>query len=273
MLKQRVITIAVAAPLFVAIVLFPPAPIFKLAAAAVIAAGAYEWARLSALSGWASRTGFALAVVSLCFLLENRATEWSLQPLVYWMSLVWWMFVVVWLVRCQRVGIGKRPPTILMLGMGVITLIPVWLVLVMLRALPDNGPELAMFVLLLTWVADIGAYITGRLVGRIKLAARISPGKTLEGVGGGLLAVVALAIAANPYFDFAGEKAWLCIGVSIAAAILSVAGDLYVSMLKRIANVKDSGNLVPGHGGVLDRIDSLTASAPVFMFGYIYWLA
>lgn len=270
MLKQRIASIVVAAPLFVALVLYAPSAVFKFALAAVLAAGAYEWAGLASAAGPVRRGLYALAVTALALLLEHYAGVLRLQPGLYWIALLWWVFVIVWLARYQQAGGGEKPHPVSMFGMGLLTLVPAWFVLVALHA---RTPELALFVFLITWFADIGAYVVGRLAGRIKLAPALSPGKTLEGVAGGLAAVLVLAVLANQYFGFSGAAAWLCVGISLVSAAVSVAGDLYVSMLKRFAGVKDSGRLIPGHGGVLDRVDSLNAAAPVFMIGFGYWLA
>jgi phosphatidate cytidylyltransferase len=140
-------------------------------------------------------------------------------------------------------------------------LVPVWLALVRLH---EQGPQLMLFLLLLVVAADIGAYFAGRALGKHKLAPRVSPGKTWEGVGGGLVAAAMMAAFGVWWFDMdAVPFMALCIVVAIA----SVVGDLTESMFKRHAGLKDSGNLLPGHGGVLDRVDSVTAAAPVFLIG------
>ncbi|HEY3486732.1 MAG TPA: phosphatidate cytidylyltransferase, partial [Gammaproteobacteria bacterium] len=119
--------------------------------------------------------------------------------------------------------------------------------------------------------ADIGAYIGGKLYGRVKLADAISPGKTLEGLVGGLVAAALTVGAASFYFDAVPVSILIAIGM--VTAVLSVIGDLFESLMKRMAQVKDSGAILPGHGGVLDRIDSMTIAAPTFVFAWLRWIA
>jgi phosphatidate cytidylyltransferase len=147
---------------------------------------------------------------------------------------------------------------------GFLALVPAWVALAYLYLSKPAGPEMVLYLLGLVWAADIGAFFAGRTFGRVKLAPRVSPSKTWEGVLGGLIfgAVVAALGAAwlkQPRLGF------ICL--SVAVVFVSIVGDLTESMFKRYAGVKDSGALFPGHGGVLDRIDSVTAAAPVFLLG------
>jgi phosphatidate cytidylyltransferase len=135
----------------------------------------------------------------------------------------------------------------------------------------EYGPGYVILLFLLIWGADTGAYFAGRAFGKHKLAARVSPGKTWEGVFGGMLLALTVALGATQWLEPAGQLVPFLVLVAVTVAI-SVLGDLAESLFKRIADVKDSGGLLPGHGGVLDRIDSLTAAAPVFTLGLI-WLS
>jgi phosphatidate cytidylyltransferase len=137
--------------------------------------------------------------------------------------------------------------------------------------MPARGPEWVLLLCLLVWAADIGAYIAGKLYGRIKLAPAISPGKTLEGLAGGLIAAGIVVYIAAFYFNSMPVAMLVMLGMVTAA--LSVIGDLFESLMKRMAEVKDSGSLLPGHGGVLDRIDSMTIAAPLFAFGCLHWFS
>jgi phosphatidate cytidylyltransferase len=148
---------------------------------------------------------------------------------------------------------------------GALVLIPAYLAIMSLYLLQ---PALLLFVLIIVWVADIGAYFTGKRFGKVKLAPKISPGKTWEGVFGGLLAVAVLALVRARWLEI---EIVVLLPFCLAVAIISIIGDLTVSMFKRNAGVKDSGRLFPGHGGVLDRIDSVTAAAPLFALG-ISWV-
>jgi phosphatidate cytidylyltransferase len=131
-----------------------------------------------------------------------------------------------------------------------------------------NGEQLFLFLLVLVWAADIGAFFAGRRFGRVKLAPRVSPNKTWEGVLGGVVAGLIAAVAGSVWFGFAkGPFIALCVAVVLA----SIVGDLTESMFKRFAGLKDSGKVLPGHGGVLDRIDSVTAAVPFYVLG-LGWL-
>ncbi|MEX1265985.1 MAG: phosphatidate cytidylyltransferase, partial [Woeseia sp.] len=129
-------------------------------------------------------------------------------------------------------------------------------------------PALLLFMLVVVWAADIGAYFSGKTFGRVKLAPSISPGKTWEGVIGGLLLVLVLVVLRGYW---AGDNLAVLVPFCVAVALLSVVGDLTVSIFKRNAGVKDSGKLFPGHGGLLDRIDSVTAASPLFALGVLWF--
>ncbi|MES9871768.1 MAG: phosphatidate cytidylyltransferase, partial [Candidatus Sedimenticola sp. 6PFRAG7] len=152
--------------------------------------------------------------------------------------------------------------------LGVFVLVPAWAALVMIHGYGEKGPMLLLFSLTLTWVADSGAYFAGRRWGRVKLAPAISPGKTREGVYGALAGSVLWGLLLAWYAPELGPLPILVI-FCLLVCVISVIGDLFESLLKRQAGIKDSGNLLPGHGGVLDRIDSMTAVAPVFAFGLL----
>jgi phosphatidate cytidylyltransferase len=147
---------------------------------------------------------------------------------------------------------------------GFIVLVPSWLLLAQLHGTAPLGRGLAMTVLAIVWAADVGAYTFGRLFGRVKLAPAVSPGKTWEGVTGGVAAAAAAALGAALLLKL---PAGALVAIGVATALVSVVGDLTVSVFKRNVGLKDSGTLLPGHGGVLDRIDSLTAAVPVFVLG------
>ena len=129
-----------------------------------------------------------------------------------------------------------------------------------------------MFFFALIWVADIAAYFVGKRFGKNKLAPKLSPGKSREGVLGALLASVVMAIIGLQMFTFSKQASLYFIGLCVLTALISVVGDLYESLLKRNAGVKDSGTILPGHGGVLDRVDSITAAAPGYLLG-LYWVS
>jgi phosphatidate cytidylyltransferase len=154
---------------------------------------------------------------------------------------------------------------------GVLVIVPAWAALAELHALGTNGPKLVLMLLVMVWLADSGAYFAGRQWGRTKLAPVISPGKTWEGVYGGLLASLLFAAIAGGLYSQSIKWTLTFMAVSLVTVLFSVAGDLLESLMKRQSGIKDSGSIIPGHGGIFDRIDSLVAAAPVFLIGFL-WL-
>ena len=172
---------------------------------------------------------------------------------------LWWIAALIWLFRFPT----AIPAWVVALG-GLCVILPAWLALAFLHGLQPSGRFMVFLVMASVWAADMGAFFAGKQFGRVKLAPRVSPGKTWEGVAGGLLTAVLVATGLCVFFG-ADWKALL--PVVVCTAIISVVGDLTVSMFKRNAGLKDSGSVFPGHGGVMDRLDSLAAAAPVFVLG------
>ena len=270
MLRLRVLSALVLVPLVVWGLFAWPQPLFAAFLGAFIAVGAWEWTVLSGLRGVPVRLGYvALIVLSGVAVMAVPAL---MQPLLVAAAAFWLLAFI------EHVGGGALDAGLLasfpgkLLG-GFLVLLPAWLVPLTLRALPD-GEWLALFLMLYVWGADTGAYFAGHRFGRHKLAPRVSPGKTWEGVAGGLATVLVVAMAAGVYkLGFAGAALVLWVALSLFTGLVSVLGDLFESRLKRIAGVKDSGTLIPGHGGVLDRIDAFTAAAPVFALAWLLWRA
>lgn len=261
MLKQRILT-AIVALSVIAIVLFVvPESVARIVIAVLFLAAAWEWAgflfapdRIRQKAVYVIFIGLTIGMVFL------NLPDARLTLTIFKVAMVWWAIALVWLFLYPT-PIAKPVAWLC----GTFVMVPAWLALDFLYR---TAPDLLLFVLLIVWVADIGAYFVGRGFGRVKLAPQISPGKTWEGVLGGLAAVFLLATAGARFVDI--EVATL-VPFCVAIAMLSVVGDLTVSMFKRNAGVKDSGALFPGHGGVLDRIDSVTAAAPLFTLG-LAWL-
>ncbi len=268
MLKARIITALLLLPLVLGAIFLLPTWAFSLTLGAVVLLGAWEWARLVNVERESSRWAWLGVAVVLMGLLGGGWAEPSplLFPLLV-LGAVWWVVASWQVVRFPGESVGDgafRGPWALMVGLLV--LIPAWAGLVWLHGL-EGGPWFVLMVLVITWAADVGAYFAGRGLGRHKLAPRVSPGKTWEGAVGGVL--LALLAALLMYFLFPLPSLPLVAMLSIAAVtvVFSVFGDLYESLIKRRRGVKDSGTLLPGHGGVLDRIDSLTATGTVFALG------
>ncbi len=237
--------------------------------ALVIAQGAWEWSALAGLGGGQRNLyvgAMLLALVSTAPLIHHPA---FLQGLLL-LAVAWWLWVLHWLRRAEREGIGAvfgRTASWSLPLAGFLVLVPAWHVLVLLHSNGSAGLALLLALLGIVWGADSGAYFAGRRWGRHRLAPRLSPGKTWEGVGGGVVAAATIALLAAVWLDFPGGAVLGFVLLAVLTALFSVAGDLFESLLKRHRGVKDSGRLLPGHGGILDRIDSLTAAAPVYTLG------
>ena len=266
MLKQRIITALLLALVFIGVLFFCPPWIFALFVGAVTALAAWEWANLCHIIAAAARVLYTVVVlaiaVGLWLLMENTALITMEQLLL--VSCVWWAVALLWVQGYPNSVVLWQSRWTRMV-MGGLVLIPCLLGLVFLRSW-SNGQWLVIGVVLVVAAADIGAYFAGRRFGRRKLAPRVSPGKSWEGVVGGVVAVTLLGLI---YATIRDANTGVVLAIVLPAALASVIGDLLESMLKRFRGVKDSGHLLPGHGGVLDRIDGLAAAVPVFALAVI----
>jgi phosphatidate cytidylyltransferase len=267
MLKLRILSTLVLIPLVLwALFAWPPAG-FAGFIGMFILAGAWEWSALAGQQGRATRFVY-VGTVGIGGILVFLNPAWTM-PLLLLAAMFWlWAFVEL-LTGDGRDGfLASQPGRLLS---GLLVLVSTWVAIVSLRQLPQ-GEWLSLFLYLLIWGADIGAYFAGHHFGRHKLAPAISPGKTWEGVAGGLAIAVVLALGTGLLgWKWQGWELVFWLALAIATMLISVLGDLFESRVKRIAGVKDSGNLIPGHGGVLDRIDSMTAAAPVFVLAWQVW--
>jgi phosphatidate cytidylyltransferase len=266
-LVQRVVTALVLLPLLIgAIAYLPPPWLYAVFCGAGLIA-AWEWAGLMGPAG--TRVPVRAAFVGSCAAV--MLLGWFLRAHAFWAcaaAAVWWVFAIT-LVRGYPANFERsRPPLGAMWLIGLLLVVPTMLGLWMLHAM-HNGPWRVFFLFFLIFAADTGAYLAGRNFGRRKLAPSVSPGKTVEGMIGGLLLCAAWAACAGPLvfeIDRPGQIALLVL-VSLVVAAFSVLGDLAESMFKRAAGVKDSGTILPGHGGMLDRVDSILAGAPMMALG------
>ena len=277
-LPRRATTAIVVVPVAVVAVLVLPTEGVALLFAIVVVAASVEWARMTA-PGRRARYAFPLVVavsMPLLWLAGTQRPGWLL--ILCAISLAWWCIALAWIVRfeqaCPRApqSAGRdvaTPGRVSFAGIaGWMVIVPAWAGLVYVHGSTEDGPSRVLLILLVVWAADIGAYFAGRRFGVRRLAARTSPGKTVEGVAGGMAAVAVPGIAAGLWLDLPMAHVALLALLCVAAGALSVLGDLLESLVKRKSGVKDSGNLLPGHGGVLDRIDSLTSAAPAFAVGF-----
>ncbi|WP_331346472.1 phosphatidate cytidylyltransferase [Cellvibrio sp. UBA7661] len=268
MLRQRVITALILTAIFLAALFVLPAGYFSFFIGAVLLIGAWEWARLSGLTAIWQRLLYSVVLLMLLIgvaayfgfvgEIRLRLTDDAIRNLLV-VGCSWWAIALL-LVQGYPNSSLLWGHQLLRLIMGVLVLIPTWVALVYVRQLPD-GAWLVFLLIVVVALADSGGYFVGRRFGKHKLAPAVSPGKTWEGFAGGLLANCLLALMLAVVLDV-GLLWILC--VILPASLVSVLGDLLESMVKRHAGVKDSGNILPGHGGILDRVDGITASAPVF---------
>ena len=271
MLKARLISAAVMVPLVVAGVLYLPTEVFALVLGLIVAAGLWEWSRLVTLHGMIARLVYVAVVLLLPGLLWQVRPETYLD-LVLSVAVGWWLWALFW-VSHPQIGAQAGPLTkILKMLAGVLVMVPAWVALVVLHGNDNNGPLLVLIVLIMIWLADSGAFFAGRKWGRTRLAPLVSPGKTREGVYGGLLASLVFAAAAGGFYSQSYSWTLAFLVVSLLAMMFSVVGDLLESLMKRQSGIKDSGSIIPGHGGVLDRVDSMFAAAPMFLVG-LRWLS
>lgn len=256
LLLTRALTAAALLAAFLGALFWLPHALFALLIAAIIGLGGHEWARLCKL-GPAPAAGYGTLCFALCY-----TSSLLLVPAAWVFSLAsaFWVFAAPWWLARGSRGVARG----LDLAVGFLVLVPAGLAAILLE------PAQLLLVLGLTWVADTGAYLAGRAIGRRKLAPGISPGKTWEGVAGGAAASVFYAIIwalFSPGLQARIQGAvWIVfLAGTMLLFALSVVGDLFESAAKRRAGVKDSGSLLPGHGGILDRIDSATATLPPAM--------
>lgn len=260
-LLQRLLTAAALIPVVIWVVLYAPTTAFVAVLSLIVFIAAYEWAALSRIQGQLNKYLLAGVILLLSHLfngLEMSALFGLMQ-----LSLALWVTTVLLLMIRPALLLNIKISQPLMLLLGVVVIALTFVSLNQLRVNFQNGPQLLMYLLLLIWTADSGAYFAGRAFGRHKLAPVISPGKSIEGVAGGLLACAVLAYFGASYFAIQSVAVFML--MSLFVAFVSVYGDLFESLMKRRAKVKDSGNILPGHGGMLDRIDSLIAAGPTFV--------
>ncbi len=264
-LGQRTLTALALGPLVLAAVLWLPTGWLALALALVVLLGAWEWTTLAGVSSPLARLGY-LGAVTLGFagVWQVHVAGWGpylIAPVVLgWLGVALYLARVAEIPRAEGTDLG-------LLALGLLVLLGPWLALLDLDAVQPNGPLLVLCLLVLIWAADIAAYFAGRHWGRVKLAPALSPGKTRAGAYAALAAAAACGVVLAGWLRVGPGQGLALVLICVVTVVASVAGDLLESLLKRRRGLKDSGRLLPGHGGMLDRIDSMTAAAPVFTLG------
>lgn len=281
MLFTRVITASVLAPLIIWAVIASSNDVFKAIWTAVIALCAWEWSDLSGLKSLAARAGYLVVtlvtltpfilwtdiVANIAVYFDNTdilkystVVDWFATPAV-----LFWLVASFYLKNREHELLKSRPSVRGKLIVGWFVLVTAWVFLVRMRLFHDW--EMVLYLLFLIWMADISAYFVGRAWGQAKLSPLISPGKTIAGMWGAIVTAILMATITGFYYDFRISVKADFVLLSVVTVLISIYGDLAMSLAKRWRGVKDSGRLLPGHGGILDRVDSLIAAIPVFYTG------
>jgi phosphatidate cytidylyltransferase len=278
-LRQRIITASLLIPLAIGWLFYLPVEYFSLLAAVLFFLAGREWGRFSSPdSGVFFAFSYLMVLIISYYFMPVSSILQGLIPLQVWcilsISVVWWVLALIMIMRYPGFESWWYKRLLILWLFGLSTLLPFFWSLLVLRAYHFQldiiaGSWSLLFVMSLVWVADTGAYFTGRAFGSRKLLPNVSPNKTIEGLLGGVGAASILAIIVTIKTHTSIQHGVAIIVSSILAVLASVLGDLTESLFKRVAGIKDSGSLLPGHGGILDRIDSLTAALPVFVVSYL----
>ncbi|HEV8695598.1 MAG TPA: phosphatidate cytidylyltransferase [Lysobacter sp.] len=272
MTKTRLLAALAMAPIAIAAILLLQTPWIMALAAVVFLIGLWEWFELAEIEDTLARTVLLVANLALMVAIvwaSRSATGYSyvLFQLASVIGVVWWLLALLWLRNYSFASNHETWARMFKLGAGALATIPAWCALGWIHAAQPDGHLWLFTALAIVWAADSGAYFAGRMYGKHKLAPTVSPNKTVEGLIGGVAAGIAIGLCGALLAGATGPQLPLVALVALAAILASVVGDLYESLLKRHAGVKDSGSLIPGHGGILDRIDGVLAALPVFALG------
>lgn len=270
MLLQRILTALVLAPLVILAILLPSTTVLAWIAAAVFLAASWEWTQLSGVKSQTSRIALVTLAAAL-FALLGWASSQSVM-LTYMLlaaGVLWWLVACLWLRHFAFGAAPTRENRILKLVAGIFVIFPAWIALISIHSTQPHGEWWALLALFIVWAADIGAYTSGRTFGGRKLAPSVSPGKTWAGAYGALVAGVIISTIGGWLLGLRGGQLVVLAILTLATVGISIVGDLLESLMKRHAKVKDSGTMVPGHGGILDRLDSVFAALPIFAVGLL----
>lgn len=259
MLKQRILTAVPLAVLVLWGIFTQPAEIIFYALLLVITIAGWEWARLSGVLNPFARALYALFIVTLSYLSNQWVTQYpQMLHSILSFSVVFWLFASYYMFNKGPRGLQSSVSWAKLL-LGVLVLLPPIMALVYLR---EQSHLWLLYGMSIVWVADIGAYFSGKRFGKTKLAVHLSPGKTKEGLYGAVFLTAVYSYLASLFFGLSPVTSLMLMIITVLATYISVAGDLFFSLLKREQGLKDTGSILPGHGGILDRVDSLMSSAP-----------
>jgi len=267
MFKQRLMTALIMFPVTVAIILFTPSDIFSWLVMLLMLLGGWEWLGLTGISRPLLRVGLLVVLAALMMFVSQLESLWHHALMLF--SVLFWFLLLNLLPFYTQTETAEYRWQIMLRLLMYLLLPAAFISYSVLHNVV--GAEYVLYVMLIAVTADTGAYFAGKRYGKRKLAPEISPGKTREGMLGGLAGVAVLSVLATFYFKLDIMAAVYVMLLSLLVAIISVVGDLFISLIKRESGSKDSGNLLPGHGGILDRIDSHIATAPFFTLGMLWW--
>jgi len=266
MTKLRILTALIMAPIAIAAVLLLPTAWATMAAAVVFLVALWEWLRLSGIHDTVAQG--VLMVVNLALMVAlvwasrtDAGFNWVLLQLMVVVGVLWWLLASLWLKHFSFDNAYAK------LLAATLAIVPAWCALAVIHGEQPDGHVWLLAALAIVWAADTGAYFAGRRLGKRKLAPRISPNKTVEGMVGGIVAGVIVGLAFALFIGVSPSSLPAVALASLVAVLFSVVGDLFESLLKRQAGVKDSSHLIPGHGGLLDRMDGVLAALPAFALG------
>ena len=272
MTRTRLLAALVMAPVAIAAILLLPTEWMMALAAVVFMLGLWEWFDLAEIEDTLARTVLLVAHLALMAALvwasrSSAGFSFVLLELMTVIGVVWWLLALAWLGRYKFASDHDTHARVFKLAAGALATIPAWCALAWIHGGVPDGHRWLLTALMVVWAADTGAYFSGRRFGKRKLSPNISPNKTVEGLVGGLLLAVLVGVLLSLFAGASVEQLPAVALVSAIAALFSVVGDLFESLLKRHAGVKDSGHLIPGHGGILDRLDGVLAALPAFALG------
>ena len=272
MTRTRLLAALVMAPVAIAAILLLPTEWMMALAAVVFMLGLWEWFDLAEIEDTLARTVLLVAHLALMAALvwasrSSAGFSFVLLELRTVIGVVWWLLALAWLGRYKFASDHDTHARVFKLAAGALATIPAWCALAWIHGGVPDGHRWLLTALMVVWAADTGAYFSGRRFGKRKLSPNISPNKTVEGLVGGLLLAVVVGVVLSLVAGASVEQLPAVALVSAIAALFSVVGDLFESLLKRHAGVKDSGHLIPGHGGILDRLDGVLAALPAFALG------
>lgn len=269
MLKYRLLTAFLMGPLILWAIYAMPENFFALFSFVIVTIGAWEW---GVFAGWVKplQRGLFFTVNVLLFITVLLLQSTELNLAIILASLLWWLICIPLLLFFPFQKNNPLQTQAIKSVVGIVLLLGTLVSMVMIRNNPEYGSEFVLYLILTIWFADSGAYFAGRALGKNKLIPNVSPGKTWEGVAGAIVVTLIVAVVSLDLLNIPSSHSIMFILITFVTVVYSIVGDLSESIFKRMANIKDSGSLLPGHGGMLDRIDSLMSGFPVFFTGL--WL-